>query len=269
MVEFISEKKNKNLILFIHGFTGGKETWSTNSEGKRIPDYLLEDQEIIENFDLAYFEYYTKFVDKIDKGYWLISLLPFFKTKKFKKNLSIEDIKDILYSNIDVKFSNYQNIVIIAHSMGGLISKAVILKLIEESKNKINLFISLAVPHNGSNLANIGRLILNNPNVEDLRPLSYIIDIVNRDWIGFKNRNLIPRTIYFQGKNDIVVPNNSSSGYDSREKGKDYDIVYTDDDHSSILQPLNENSTLIVSIKRELLNSLKKKVVTNLSHKKI
>ncbi|WP_066441030.1 hypothetical protein [Chryseobacterium sp. CCH4-E10] len=269
MVEFISENNKKNLILFVHGFTGGKETWLTNSEGKRIPDYLLEDKEIIENFDLAYFEYYTKFIDKIDKVNWLISCLPFFQKRKFKKNLSVEDIKDILYSHIDVRFNKYQNITIIAHSMGGLISKTVILKLIEDNRNKVNLFISLAVPHNGSNLANIGRLILNNPNVKDLSPLSDIIDKVNRDWIEIKNRNLIPKTIYFQGKNDFVVPNNSSSGYDSREKGKEYDIIYTDDDHFSILQPENENSTLIVSIKRELLNSLKKKVMINLSHKKI
>ena len=42
MVEFISENNKKNLILFVHGFTGGKETWLTNSEGKKIPDYLLE-----------------------------------------------------------------------------------------------------------------------------------------------------------------------------------------------------------------------------------
>lgn len=269
MVEFISDNNKENLVLFVHGFTGGKETWLTNSEGKRIPDYLMEDHEIIENFDFAYFEYYTKFVDKIDKAHWLISYLPFFQKRKFKKNLSIDDIKDILYSNIDINFNKYQNVVIIAHSMGGLISKAVILKLIKEGKNKINLFISLAVPHNGSGLANIGKLILNNPNFKDLSPLSNIIDNVSRDWIDTKNRNFIPKTIYFQGKNDIIVSNNSSSGYDSREKGIDYNIVYTDDDHSSILQPRDGNSTLIVSIKSEILNSLKKKMMINLSQTKI
>lgn len=254
MREFKS--KNKSLILFVHGFTGGIKTWMGDN---RIPDYLLKDLEIFNNFDLDYFEYYTKFLDKIDKAHWLASFLPFFKKRKFKKNLSIDDIKDILFSHIDVKFNEYQNIVIIAHSMGGLISKAVILKLIEENRNKINLFISLAVPHNGSNLANIGGLLLSNPNIEDLAPLSNIIDTVNRDWIGIRNKNLIPRTIYFQGKNDNIVPNNSSSGYDPREKGKEYDIIYTDDDHFSILQPENEKSILIVSIKNELLNSLKKK----------
>lgn len=259
MVESILENKNKNLILFVHGFTGGKETWLTNSTGKRIPDYLLENKEIRENFDLDYFEYYTKFTDKISKAHWLFTFLPFVKKRKFKKNLYIDDIKDILFSDIDVKFKDYQNIVIIAHSMGGLISKAVILKLIEENRSRISLFISLAVPHNGSNLANMGRLLLSNPNIKDLAPLSKIIDTVNRDWIGIKNKNLIPRTIYFQGKNDNIVPNTSSSGYDPREKGKEYDIIYTNDDHFSILQPENENSTLLISIKNELLSSLKKK----------
>lgn len=253
-----SEKK-KNLILFVHGFTGGIETWNSASGEKRIPDFLTEDSSISDKFDFEYFDYYTQLTDKIKKLRWGLSF--FTKQKKFKKNISIEDIKDILYSDIDVKFNDYENIVIIAHSMGGLIAKATILKLISDNKNKISLFISLAVPHNGSKLADIGKLILNNPNVKDLAPLSEIIDNVTRKWINTANRSSLPMTIYFQGKNDNIVPNNSSSGYDAREKGKDFDIVYTDDDHSSILQPENKNSTLIISIKKAILDTFKKKAV--------
>lgn len=258
MIEFISKANKKNLILFVHGFTGSSETWLESTEEKRIPSYLLENQKISENFDLAYFEYYTKFTDKIDKANWLASFFLNKKTK-FKKNLSIEDIKDILYSHIDIRFNDYINIIIIAHSMGGLISKATILKLVEDNKNTISLFISLAVPHNGSKLADIGKMLLKNPNINDLTPLSNIIDEVSRDWLSNNKKHLLPRTIYFQGKNDNIVPNVSSIGYDSRDIEKDYKVVYTDDDHSSILIPKNGDSTLLISIQNEILDVLKKK----------
>lgn len=254
MVRFILEDSNKHLILLIHGFTGGKETW-VEKEGDRIPKYLSKNKEISSNFDIAYFEYFTKFSDKIERirGSFL------FKggaRKRFKKNLSIDDIKDILFSHLEVEFKKYDKIILIAHSMGGLISKAAILKLIENNNhNKIALFISLCVPNNGSNLANLGRFILNNPNLKDLAPLSNIIDTTNRKWINQSIVELLPETIYFQGKNDTIVPKESSIGYESR----DIQIVYSDDDHSSILSPNSSKSIVMKSITYAILDTLKKK----------
>lgn len=258
MINSESETK-KNLILFVHGFTGGKETWINADEIKRIPYFLKDNKEIFENFDFEYFEYFTKLTDKIEKISFISSYF-FGKKRKFKKNISIEDIKDILYTDIVVKFSKYEKIVIIAHSMGGLISKAALLKLIDEDKNLISLFLSLAVPHNGSKLADIAKILFkSNPNVIDLQPLSQLTDKISRDWIANKKIKLLPRTVYYQGKSDNVVPNASSIGYDSRLYEKDYNIVYTNDDHNSILIP-NLDSALIISIKDEILGILKKKV---------
>lgn len=66
MINSESETK-KNLILFVHGFTGGKETWINADEIKRIPYFLKDNKEIFENFDFEYFEYFTKLTDKIDR----------------------------------------------------------------------------------------------------------------------------------------------------------------------------------------------------------
>lgn len=253
MIEYISRNERKNLILLVHGFTGGKSTW-VDKNVDRIPNYLIKNEEINLNFDIAYYDYYTKVIDKIDKVRYLFGLIAGSK-RKFKKNLSIDDIKDVLFSHLENEFKKYNKVVIIAHSMGGLISKAAILKLIEKDNNKVSLFLSLCVPHNGSALANLGKLILKNPNLNDLAPLSIIIDQVTRKWLNPKSIEFLPETVYYQGKNDIVVPNESSEGYEAR----DVEVVYSDDDHSSILSPLNSETIVISSIITKITNSLKKK----------
>ncbi|WP_347051905.1 AAA family ATPase [Flavobacterium olei] len=259
MINFLHQSNKENLILFVHGFMGGKDTW--RKEGvEKIPDFLIKNPKIAENFDLAEFQYYTQLSSKIEKTkyFWGLIPLPWIDKRKFTQNLSIDDITDILYSYLNINLRRYNKIVIVAHSMGGLISKATILKLIAEDKNKIELFLSLCVPHNGSKIADLGKLILSNPNVTDLAPLSAIIDQVNRGWIDGKTAENLPETIYFQGKNDLVVPNESSEGYDSRV----VQTVYSFDDHSSILTPVDSESIALVAITDAILGTLKKKVNT-------
>jgi hypothetical protein len=259
MIKFLHKNNNENLVLFVHGFMGQKNTWSEKGVDK-IPDYLIKNPEIHKNFDLAEFQYYTQLSSKLQKVkyFWGLAPLPWGSKKKFTQNLSIDDITDIFYSHLNVNLKKYNKIVIVAHSMGGLISKATILKLITKDKNKVELFLSLCVPHNGSKIADLAKVILSNPNVVDLAPLSALIDQVNRGWIDGKTAELLPETIYFQGKNDFVVPNESSAGYDSR----DVQIVSSVDDHSSILTPSDSESIVIVAISDAILDTLKKKVKT-------
>ncbi len=60
MITIVSKQKNrKGLILFIHGFTGGKGTWQAPGH-LAFPEILLTNCDIAENYDLAYFEYFTR-----------------------------------------------------------------------------------------------------------------------------------------------------------------------------------------------------------------
>ena len=51
----------KNLIIFIHGFTGDQETWGNSDNA--FAEMLSTEEVIDRNFDIAYFNYYTKLVD--------------------------------------------------------------------------------------------------------------------------------------------------------------------------------------------------------------
>lgn len=61
-IEFVKKDNNKNVIVFIHGFTSDSNTW-TNSGGLALPEMLLEEGFVAENFDVGYFNYFTKLVD--------------------------------------------------------------------------------------------------------------------------------------------------------------------------------------------------------------
>ena len=109
----------------------------------------------------------------------------------------------------------------------------------------MKLYVSLAVPHNGSDLATLAKIIFSNPQIDDLRPLGKNIFDLNSKWV---KRQDLPTTVYYQGKNDGIVPEESSEGYDNRH----LDIKYSDDDHSSILSPASPNYIVIVSIIKQL-----------------
>ncbi len=74
MIEFVKQSNNKNLILFIHGLTGSNETWENEETGTTFPKLLLKDKVIEDNFDIAYFEYFTSFLKLKEKKGFISSL---------------------------------------------------------------------------------------------------------------------------------------------------------------------------------------------------
>ena len=49
----------KTAVVFIHGFTGGKDTWR-NVTGQSFAELLGSEPEITDKFDFFEFDYYTK-----------------------------------------------------------------------------------------------------------------------------------------------------------------------------------------------------------------
>lgn len=244
----VSKSEKKNLIIFIHGFNGGAETWIRKDKEKSILNYLQEDANIIENYDFAVFDYFTEPSDKFHKIKGDLKSL-FGSNDVRSRNIDITNIAQILKSEIRYIDKDYVNIVLIGHSMGGLVAKSLILEVIRENSfSPFILYISLAVPHKGSNLAVLGKAILGNPQIENLNPLSNKIDQLTDDWLTYTD--LLPETVYFQGKFDDIVPNTSSKGIDNR----DIEIVYSDDDHFTIVRPKSEDDVIIRAVKSHLKN---------------
>lgn len=247
MIEFISKKSgSSHLILFIHGFTGGEDTWS-NGNGSSFPELLSGDDQIAVKYDIAQFTYFTKltnFYAKVGNTSKLIKKLFSTSHEKLRKNSSIEEISNLLRTEIRVRLEDYDSLIVIAHSMGGLVTKSAIVKdLKEESLSKVKLFISLAVPHQGATLASYGSLISKNIQIEELQPLNKFIYEINDYWL---KTNLRPETKYFYGLNDGIVDKTSAVPADKEVS----DIISVDEDHSSITKPLTNNETTYLAVRK-------------------
>ncbi len=244
------KERKKNLIVFIHGLIGDDTTW-TNGAGRSFGDLLLEHERIRGAYDIGYFSYYTRLFDAAH-GLKTVggALGKLFGIKRVARvSLDIESIRDVLVTELAVKCMGYEGIVFIAHSMGGLVAKSAILEMERgECSHKIKMFLSLAVPHNGSNLAVIGRALSSNVQISNLAPLSEAIHELNSEWVQMEPREL-PRTVYFQGKYDAIVPETSSIGFE-RQKAE---VLYFEGDHFSIAKPESVTETLFMAVQQLLL----------------
>ncbi len=210
-MEFIIQNNsNKHLIILVHGLNGGDSSWRGNTE--RFVETLSINNLVQENFDLAFFTYGTK----IFKLIWLTKLLN--TVKGFLSNRPKEDIKGF---NVGIEFvsrtleseirgihEQYQTITFIAHSMGGLVVKSALTWLNEEACKKVELFISLSVPHIGAFLANFGSELLgNNPQIIDLKAMGAFTTQLNERYANLKHQSKI---VYQGGHQDTIVPRQSA-----------------------------------------------------------
>lgn len=253
MIKAITKKGRKNLVVFVHGFLGGVDTW-VNPSGVSFADMLLKNHKIKKHFDFAYAEYFSSIFNPVGSGAVMSSLkrkLNFVGIAR--RNLSISEIGELLTTALKHQCANYENVIIIAHSMGGLVTKACILSEIESlGQSRVKMFLSLAVPHKGSELANsMWAKLTTNPQAFDLKPLSSAVISLNDRWI--KHHNL-PRTVYFQAKYDTCVDLNSSIGYEQGEK----EIVPCDEDHNTISKPEDNNRIVFKAVENLLLEFIDK-----------
>ncbi|MCE0845168.1 GPI inositol-deacylase [Buttiauxella sp. A2-C1_F] len=243
MVEWISRENKNSLILFVHGLKGGLDTWE-NSEGISFPMLLTEEEDIKDSFDVACFNYFTTFTQTYASTKGVLARI-LSRTKRKERNIPTDEIAELLYTEININLSNYERIIIIAHSMGGLISKNLILKKAEyEESSNIVGFISLAVPHSGAKIANIASLVSTNAQLVDLSLLSNATDDLNRRWINASKK--LPVTRYIYGTYDSYVDKKSALPMDSERKNS----FAVNDDHGSICKPENSQSMVFIAVKK-------------------
>ncbi|NOI77502.1 hypothetical protein F0224_17600 [Vibrio coralliilyticus] len=247
-------EKCRDLVLFVHGFTGdAEETWC-NAQGASFASLLLEHDYVKETFDVASYDYFTTLFDLFakakEKTRWIKSIIRK-KDHVKERNLDINELSNTLSSHLRFTLSQYDNIYVIAHSMGGLVTKNLIVSDLRKlGDTKIKLFISLAVPHQGASLSVLGGIISDNLQISNLSPVGEFINKLNQKWIDLDSK---PTTKYFYGAYDKIVTKYSSIAIDNKEK----DVVSIRADHNSISKPTDINTLTCNSISQFIIDEHK------------
>lgn len=244
MLKWIRQEDSPNLVLFIHGLNGGGETWNYD-ENISFPKLIKSDDDLT-GFDISYFEYFTNFTSKFNVATGIFRKI-FGSAKKTQINLPVDELSELLVTELDVNLSKYRNITFVAHSMGGLVAKSCILKMIKYGRNSnLKGFISLAVPHAGSELASYSTMISSSAQIKDLSVFSNETDSLNREWLAC---NQTPNSKFIYGTNDIVV--NKKSALPIQILAKDSVAVH--EDHGTICKPSGTENNVYKLVKRFII----------------
>lgn len=126
------DKANNQLVIFVHGLNGSR--YGDNSTWGNFPKFFFED---IPQIDVGLYEYVTGF-----------------GRLKFWKSISLRQEASIFADIIRDSLANYKTIVLIGHSMGGLLCKAVISHLVRTGERdtlfRVGGLILIASPQLGS-----------------------------------------------------------------------------------------------------------------------
>lgn len=259
---------NNTAVVFIHGFTGGEETWI--NENKTSIFTLLESFPELSVVGFHAFPYHTKIVNisnniaaKVVTGI-INKILPKklkIKTPITKRNSPISEIAQELITYIKYELHDYENIIFICHSMGGLIAKNAIINIIENDvpfEHDIIGYCSLATPHKGS----IPSILISpfNINAKEMKPLDGSINALNDKWITHSDK--IDKTLYVRAKSDEFVSLASSVPFNDTRK---FPFEVVEADHTSICKPDFKTDRICKILKKFILDCLSKAKIKNSS----
>ena len=244
MITHIKDTNTDSCIIFIHGLGGGVETFH------KFSVYLNRKWDLYFGILCNYFSYYKYLIastlwSKIPGNL----LLPF---KAFWSQRNTHNVK-LLDEYIINHCSHSRNIILVAHSMGGLIARQ---HLIECRKNQVDIsrykmICTYATPHNGSYVADVisflniipiikylYKFISKNfnyrisPQIGDLCGFSDFIKNLNKDWRDYDmDRNI--KFLRMVASNDLLVKTGSAKYHN--ENGEN--VFYFYNSHSSIIKP--------------------------------
>lgn len=218
--EVRNEPHRDKLIVFVHGFNSSKEAaWG------QFPA-LLEDDDDFREFNIHRFGYPTKLCRQVDdirnQGEFLASYL----TSIFKSTQP-----------------KYRQVVLVGHSMGGLVILHALLKLerdhLQLLRNQDLRILTFGTPYLGVENTDVLLLFCENKQVNDMSVLKDSLGELGREWTQRFNqqpgsgRNTPQVRLHaFRGTEDQFITKTSACGYPQ------IPCEPVDGDHNSIVKPL-------------------------------
>ncbi len=219
----IDQPQMKRAIVFIHGLGGNaKTTWG------KFPELISSDPILGKSYDTDTYGFSTSLFS-----------LPFFSLSP-RVQLLASGLSTFLIN----RFGEYDAVTLVCHSLGGLVARQYVLeqtldKVLGQTSGetvvKIRRLVLYATPNNGSELANIGKLVSWwQPQIKQACNDSDFITTLNKLWLLLKRKdNLnIPVTFVMGDLDRIVSPASARPDWDFQ-----YSATITGASHTDIVKP--------------------------------
>lgn len=181
-------------IMFVHGLGSDSSCWD-------IFKTLLKNEPFYSKLIIHDFTYTTKLLPKFLYKFKLLSTITnyVFKSKfirnQFIKINSIDYCAELLATDMFAKFYQIKHVLLVCHSMGGLVARKYLLHHIDKHKTKlfnVKTLLMYASPHTGAEIINLlnkttplNHVISSNPQLKDLIPNSEFLDKINTGWFDY------------------------------------------------------------------------------------
>lgn len=231
LVQPAKDEDRQPVIIFVHGLSGSADgTW-----GDLVR--CVRSDEAFARHTLDFYSFPTKLIR-----------LPFAAPLP-----GLRSIAEGLTTFIQERHGDKQEIWLVAHSLGGLIVRQMVVAELRSSRTlKVTKIALIAVPNNGSMLASVGSLVsFPHRQLKRLSRDDEALRSLNADWEQLKVEELIS-VRYIVGGCDRAVPHESAVPYVGRENK----ALLIDADHRSIIRPRDIDDIRYQTVRRFLLESV-------------
>ncbi len=170
---------NDKLVVFLHGWNGDPQgTW------RNFPSLVCSDPRF-QDVDVILVHYPTFMV---------------------RRNANLVDLADWVNANLDAggRREKYVRIATVAHSLGGLIAREMmLLRRLEEDPRFYRIIVAIASPHDGADIASLGAALgIGQPLAGEASQGSSFLANLRKQWEVTKTR---PRLYCFTSPQDKIV----------------------------------------------------------------
>ncbi len=182
------EPGQKNLLVFIHGIFGtAEETW------QNFPDLVKKDTSLASEYAVAFYEY--------PSIYLCFRPLPALCTT------DVETLADGLRTQINNRYREYEEIVLVVHSLGGIIAMKYLVDEVESNRGlKVGGIVLFAVPNSGSEVATLARKLVPwyMPLLEQLSLRSPFTQELSLKWVKLNMAGRVKAKYVFAGLDEVI-----------------------------------------------------------------
>ncbi len=156
----------QSIIVFVHGIFGDSvSAWTNQKNGAYWPTLLGSDP-FFKDYDVYVYDYPSRF---------------------FGSDFSIDEVAENMRLMFEAdRIADYNNIIFVSHSMGGLATRAYLNKN-RKVATRVRLAYFYSTPSTGSELAAVGTLFSSNPQLSKMKPMQssgeYLEDL-QRQWLS-------------------------------------------------------------------------------------